>query len=348
MTSIKDVARESGVSTATVSRIINNQPKAATDKTRQNVLDTMRRLNYRPSAVARGLSCRRMNTLGVVFVSTLRSVLAADSYYARILDGVLVASKQAHQKTLLYFEDTWAEAHRNLSSYSDRQCDGLILLGPVVSPAFFETLQNHRVPFVVTGGSPVAPDVSMVAMDDPNAGYQSTAYLLEQGHRRIAYLPGDDAMLSSSRRLQGYRQALEAWHVPFDDQLTPAGTYGPESGFTRAQALWRRPPASRPTALFCGDDWIALGALNGLRELGVRVPEDVSLVGVNDSFEAERVHPLLTSVRQPSQQIGQRLVELLLAQMADRTQPALHQLYPGELIVRDSVAPPPIVSESTV
>lgn len=343
MSSIKDVARVCGVSTATVSRIINNHPGAATAETRERVLQAIRRMNYRPSAVARGLTRQRMNTLGIVLVGGNDFILAGESYYSRILDGVLATNRRRNQKTLLFFEKGWREAYENLPSYYDGHCDGLILMTPVVKEDFFETLHNHSVPFVVTGGMVVDEDVSSAAMDDADAGLKCTQYLLEQGHRRIAHFCGESGWASSELRLQGYRMALEEAGIPLDESLILAGEYSDGSGYQRTKTLLSRPVNLRPTAVFCADDAIAFGALRALRESEVKVPTEISVIGINDALGDIWTQPALTSFRQPYHEIGQRLVEILLTQIEKRMPAGLHETIQGQLVVRASVTKPPAI-----
>lgn len=340
MSSIRDVAIACGVSTATVSRVMNNHPGGATAETRERILETMRRMNYRPSAVARGLTRRRMNTLGVIMAATGESILAGDTYHARILDGILTENKRRAQKTLLYFENDWSEVKRNLPSYYDGQCDGLILMTPVVEPDFFAALRQHRVPFVVTGGVAVGEDISSVSMDDEHAGRMCTRHLIEQGHRRIAHLCGESNRASAQGRLQGYRNALAEAGIEQDESLILPGAYSQASGRKNAQRVLSIAADQQPTALFCADDPIAFGALQTLRDSNVDVPGEMSVVGVNDALACAWTHPPLTSFCQPYNEMGHRLASIVLSEIDGEMPPGRKETIEGTLIVRQSVGRP--------
>ena len=337
MADIKQVAREAGVSIATVSRVVNGRSGAARPETAARVRAAIERLQYQPNAIARGLNRQRMNTLGVVFASADDFVLTAHDYYIRILEGILTVNKGGQQKTLLFLQESWQQASRDIASYTDGQCDGLILLSPAIDDSFYETLRRRKIPVVITGGVSPEPLVSAVTMDNEAVGYDCTRHLLGLGHRRISHLGGNPKFDSAAARARGYQRAL------LEQGLNPdilAGEYGSHSGYTQTRLLLQRPPQERPTALFCADDEVAYGALNALAEAGVQVPGEMSVVGVNNSPQSAGRTPPLTSVGQPYRQIGRRLAEILREEIEGHSSSGLQESYPGELIVRASTAPP--------
>ncbi len=337
MADIKQVAREAGVSIATVSRVVNGRTGAASPETTARVRQTIDRLQYQPNAIARGLNRQRMNTLGVVFASANDFVLTAHDYYIRILEGILTVNKAGQQKTLLFLQESWSQARAEVSSYTDGQCDGLILLSPAVDDGFYETLRRRKIPVVITGGVSPGLPVSVAAMNNEAAGHDCTRYLLGLGHRRISHLGGQAEFASAAARARGYGRALRELGLEPD---THAGEYGAHSGYAQTRLLLQRPPVERPTALFCADDEIAYGALDALAEAGVQVPGEMSVVGVNDSPKSVLRDPPLTSVRQPYRQIGTRLAEMLRGEIEGQSQPGQQESYPGEMVVRSSTAPP--------
>lgn len=335
MADIKQVAREAGVSIATVSRVVNGLPGAARPETAARVRAAIERLQYQPNAIARGLNRQRMNTLGVVFASADDFVLTAHNFYIRILEGILTVNKAGQQKTLLFLQESWEQASREIASYTDGQCDGLILLSPACNDSFYETLRRRKIPVVITGGVSPEPPVSAVAMDNDAVGYDCTRHLMELGHRRISHLGGAPKFDSAAGRARGYQRALREQGL---DVLM--GEYGAHSGYAQTRLLLQRPAPERPTALFCADDEIAYGALDALAEAGVRVPGEMSVVGVNDGPRSALWEPPLTSVRQPYRQIGTRLAEILREEIEGKSVPGQQESYPGELVVRLSTAPP--------
>jgi DNA-binding LacI/PurR family transcriptional regulator len=333
MPTIKDVAKACGVSATTVSGILNNTPNAAGPKTRARVLDTIRRMNYSPSAVARGLSHRRMDMIGVVLDPGGWASLMADQHLGPIVDGVVSQSSHMRQRTVLYTE-RWSDWQNCLSVLSDGLCDGLLLIVPLVPDEFFEQLSRRKVPFVIIGDHRPEPDLSICDVDNVDAGRQITRHLIDLGHARIAMLRGEQSHQSSGLRATGYREALNERGVEYLPGLDMSGGYTRESGYEQTLALLDLPRDSRPTAIFGGDDRIAVGALEALKERGVRVPEDISVAGVNDSIEGATGHPPLTSLRQPSSEIGQEAVNLLLAHVRGVKDPGRKAVFPGTLIVR--------------
>ncbi|MCW3058709.1 MAG: transcriptional regulator, LacI family [Capsulimonas sp.] len=340
MTTMRDVAKACGVSVATVSGVLNNTPDAAGPETRERVLEMIQQMNYSPNAVARGLSHRRMNTIGVVMDYSGWGSLIADQHLGPIVDGIVGQSSRRRQKTLLYTE-AWEDAIKNIPAFCDGFCDGLLLIVPMVSEEFFVKLFRRGTPFVIIGDHRTETNISIVDLDNIDAGRRITEYLIGLGHKRIAMLRGEDDHHSSSLRAQGYREALGARGLEYDAALDLGGGYNLESGYDRAITLLSRPPAARPTALFCGDDRIALGALKALNERGVRVPEDISVVGINNSVEGVGAEPPLTSLRQPGQGIGEKSVDLLLSHIKEEEEPGRKIILPGSLIVRGTSGPPP-------
>ncbi len=335
---IKDLAKACGVAPSTVSYVLNNGPRAVHPQTRERVLEAVRRLDYHPSAVARGLSRKRMDTIGVVM--GYWSSPDIDPYVGSILGGILTVAQRRRQSTTLFMERSWPDALENVRHYCDGRCDGLLLVAPTVENAVLPVLKLREIPFVVISDVPPDPDISCVDVDNRAAAREMTRYLIKQGHRRIALLRGHADLSSAIERLQGYREALAEADIPCDEGLMPAGQYNQPTGYERAQRLMRLPEARRPTALFCCNDYIALGALRGLKELGLRVPQDVSVVGFDDVPLAAATQPSLTTVRQPLRRIGTRAAEILLSQIQEGAANARREVLPTKLMLRDSVAPP--------
>nr|WP_301002543.1 LacI family DNA-binding transcriptional regulator [Capsulimonas corticalis] len=337
---MRDVAKACGVSVATVSGVLNNTPDAAGPETRERVLEMIQQMNYSPNAVARGLSHRRMNTIGVVMDYSGWGSLIADQHLGPIIDGVVAQNSRLRQKTLLYTE-RWSDAIANIPSFCDGFCDGLILIVPMAPENFFAQLFYRRTPFVIIGDHRTEPNMSIVDLDNIDAGRRITSYLIGLGHKRIAMLRGEDIHQSSLLRAQGYREELADNQLEYDPAIDLHGGYNVASGYKQAITLLDRPLESRPTALFCGDDRIALGALSALEERGVRVPEEISVVGINNSGEGASAKTPLTSMRQPGQEMGERAVDLLLSHIKGEEMPGRKMILPGSLIVRDTSGPAP-------
>jgi DNA-binding LacI/PurR family transcriptional regulator len=336
---IKDVGRKSGVSSATVSYVLNNGPRAVRPETRERVLRAIRDLGYRPSPIARGPKSRIMGTLGVVFPHNSYSLIT-NPYFISILDGIMSTAENRDQNTIILTRRVFANARQSIRVHCDGHCDGLLLIAPPVDCPIVAALQERAIPFVLISDVSDDPTVTCVDVDNVEAFEQVSTYVIRQGHRKMALLHGDSQLGSVAPRILGYRRALEAAAIAYEDTLILPGKYEEESGYERACIAMDLPSAQRPTALLCGNDLVALGALRALRERNIRVPEDVSLVGFDDIPDAATCVPPLTTVRQPLQRIGERAVERLFAQIHDGIPPGEKELLPTELVIRESVAPP--------
>ena len=349
---IKDVAQACGVSLMTVSHVINDKPGKASAETRDRILKAMRELDYQPSAIARGLTRRKMDTIGVVFYTHSTTPLVTAAYFGDILGGLLHTAMLARQSITLFTEVNCTDPTENLSTYCDGRCDGLIFAGPPSSDEMVAVLRRKHTPFVFLGDLPPASDVSCVDVDNVASAVRAVEFLMGQGHRRIAFLGGDPEVTSSRQREQGYRQALSSAALAADGGLILPGRYSSESGHQRTLRLMQNLASQdfeeAPTALFCANDEIAVGAMSALSDLGLRVPEDVSIIGFDDSSAASAVRPALTTIRQPFQELARHAVELLLAQIQNRDIVEERILLPTSLVVRDTVSAPNLHLSSTL
>lgn len=340
MPTIRDVAKACGLSAMTVSAVLNNKAGEASAETRARVLCAVRELGYRPNAVARGLSRRSMNTLGVIMAYRGQPSLTGDRYNGPVLDGILDENRRQHKRTLVITENSWDEAAEHMPGYFDGHCDGLIFLIPEMPDETLIPYLNSKVPMILIGETRQEPQLSCIDIDNVAAAQQITDYLLQRGHRRIALLRGAMTLIASRQREEGYRRALQRWGLPETSVDVLDGQNLHESGCERAKAILQRPRSEWPTALFCSDDWIALGALQALTEAGVRVPEQMSLVGINDDPEATSAQPALTTMSQPLKQMGERAVRFLLEQRQGAIPSGTKLFLEATLIERDSVAVP--------
>ena len=343
---IKDVAQACGVSLMTVSHVINEKPGKASPETRARVLKAARELDYQPSAIARGLARRKMDTVGVVFYTHSTTPLVRAAYFGDILGGILETAMQARQSTTLFTEINCIDPKANLNTYCDGRCDGLIFVGPPYSDDLAAALRRKHTPYVFLGDQPTDLGVSCVDVDNVGSAVCATEFLLNHGHRRIAFLGGDAQITSSRLREKGYRQAILSAALKPDEFLMPLGLYSSDSGRRRTLELMKH-TANAPTALFCASDEIAAGAMAALSEMSLRVPEDVSVIGFDDSSAASALRPALTTLRQPFQELASRAVDLLLAQTQDREAAVQQILMPTLLIVRDTVSAPQLPLLST-
>jgi LacI family transcriptional regulator len=337
--SIREVAAQAGVSLGTVSKAFDEKAKVA-PHTRERVRRIAQELGYHPSAVARALVHKRLDTIGVILPPTLVSPIHS-AFYSTIFDALLVAAAERGQDTTICTGRRWTDTTTSLPRFRDGRCDGFITFWQPDESDLVPALLDARVPLVLVNDRQDDPRLSFVDIDSVASARTMTEYLLSLGHRRIALLCGDRPRSSALPREEGYRLALEAAGIPFNPALALPGKYTPESVQERVDALMDLPANRRPTALFCAVDSIAQWTLMALRRRGIQVPEEVSVAGHDDIPTAALEHPPLTTMRQPFPAIASRALDLLLDQERDISARGRHILLPAELVVRASTAPPP-------
>ena len=328
-----DVAARAGVSRTTVSFVLNYRTDIQiSDETRQRVFRAASELGYHPHSSARQLAAGRTNVLGLVLRQSAEQV-AGDATLAETLRGLASAARAAGSRVMVEPLAPEGTYDRLLRSH---QADGLVVSGPRTDDASLGELAGDGFPVVLQGHLPGLA-VPSVDIDNVTAAADAVGHLLSLGHRRIACITNAPLTYTAAReRLQGYREALDAAGIDYDETLVEEGAFDAASGARAANALLGR---TTFTAMFVASDVLALGATNALREADRRVPDDVSVVGFDDIALAAYFDPPLTTVRLPAFELGQAAGRALLDRIADRAV-ALRTLLPAELIVRGSTAPP--------
>lgn len=332
MPTIRDVAREAGVSVTAASRALNGRGELSPEK-RARVLEAAARLNFVPSAVARALVSGKTKTLGMVITDN------ASPVYADIVKGVEAAAKRAGFGILLCNSaDSQDQALACLALFQAKQVDG-VLLTPVQSDRRdIEFLQQAGIPHILLLRHFGDPDTDAVITDNVAGGRLATNHLIELGHTRIAHIAGPAHTSSAQGRLAGYLAALGEHGLASDPALIRHAPYTIEGGYQAALPLLSEP--DRPTAIFAANDLIAIGVMKAARELGLRIPDDLALVGGDNIELAEYLAVPLTTFRQPAWEIGAHGAELLLARLRGEREHAEQVVLPTELIVRASSGGP--------
>ncbi len=329
----KDVAQLAGVSRTTVSLVLNNAPNVhISPETRRRVLEAARQLNYHPHAAARSLVSQRSMTLGLVLCQSPEQVFA-DPFLPQVLQGINYVAQAAGYRILLETM-TNPEDDGYAALALENRIDGFILSGPRSDDSALRALYEDRFPIVLLGR---LPDVSIpfVDVDNVHAAYGAVSHLIHLGHTRIGMITnGPLHYTASADRLEGYRRALADHGLEYDDALVVFGAFREESGQVAMDRLLALDDP--PTAVFAASDAIALGALVSLRRQGLRVPDDVALVGFDDIPLAAYVNPPLTTVRLPARQLGEEAARLLIALVEGRPVETTEILLETTLIVRES------------
>jgi LacI family transcriptional regulator len=328
-----DVAKESGVSRTTVSFVLNNVPGISiSDATRQRVLQVAKELNYHPDSTGRKLASGKSNTLGLVLRQSHEQVFA-DALLPQVLLGIeQAATAQGFQVLLKPLEPKDNDGYMHL--VQENHVDGIILSGPRLEEAEFIRLHRDGLPVMLMGQLPES-NLPFVDIDAVNGAALAVKHLIERGHRRIGMITNASLEYSSAQqRRMGYQNALKEAGIEPDESLVREGAYTPASGFKAMEKLLQVFP--RPTAVFIASDVVCLGAIRAIKRAGLRIPQDIAVVGFDDIPLADYYEPPLTTVHIPAYGLGwaagDRLVRLVQGETLDQEGTLLE----SELIIRNS------------
>jgi DNA-binding LacI/PurR family transcriptional regulator len=331
MTTISDVARRAGVTTATVSNVITRRVTVS-EKTRTRVLKAIEELGYRPNLVARGLAQGKTMTLALV-VPTI-----SNPFFAEVVEEAeRVADQHDYQLLLSMTHNSLEEGRRHLARMASRWVDGFIVMGMAADITDVLALQEHgkEVVLSVWNQDPRTQSLPTVDIDFRLAGELAARHLLECGHRRIAAILEEPVQYT---RRKGFQSTLAEAGVSLEPAYLRAGDSSFESGYLAASALLALP--SPPTAIFAGNDWMALGAIEAITSQGFSVPQDLAVVGVDDIIQAAHAHPALTTISIPKREMARAATELLLRHIhgTDLPEEPLKILVSPHLVIRQSTS----------
>lgn len=336
MSSIQEVATAAGVSRTTVSRYLNRKIKLP-NETMQRIEQAIRDLDYRPNALARRLSLGRSETIGLVTPEI------ANPFFAEI--AARIEARAAARGLSLFVSSTAGVAARELDVFrrlEDRVVDGLIVMTNRVDDGRLAKAINRTGRVVLLDEDVPGADAPRIFAENRQGAAMATAYLIEEGHRRIAHVGGPEGLFSAVERAAGNRDALRAAGIEEDPGLCIFGPYTREQGRAAGRELLKLDPL--PTAVFCGSDILAIGLIETLRDAGRDVPGEISVVGFDDMPFTSLLHPSLTTVHQPVAELGDAAFDALLA-LIEADPAALDGIppprrLPVRLEIRASVAPP--------
>lgn len=328
---IYDVAREAGVSDATVSRVFNNK-KNVRATTRQKVLEAAEKLDYVANLQARILAGGKSNIIGLL-------VPGLDTaYMGEIVRGIDHELANAGYEMILY---TTRRRGANEASYlqyiANSISEGLLLVVPLLSPKYLEALTNLQYPYVLIDERDVTGNSFSIDTTNRQGAYEATEYLIQIGHRKIAFINGIAELHSSIARLGGYKTALTDYDILINPDYIADGNFIQHSGHALATGLLELPDP--PTAIFAANDIMALGVMDAVREKGLDIPGDISVIGFDDIPQASTTHPKLTTIQQPLEAMGRAGVQLLLEQIENPESPPESVTLPTKFIIRDSCRP---------
>jgi LacI family transcriptional regulator len=329
MSTIRDVARRAGVAPITVSRVINNSGYVS-EKTRQSVEEAIAELQYVPNALAQGLRFNKTNVIALVLSDV------TNPFWTTVARGTEdAASEENYSVVLCNTDEDVAKQDKYVQLLLQRQVDGFLLVPASDTIDIIEFIQRQKVSLVILDRQPPGVSADIVRGDSEGGAYELTRYLVELGHRRIAILSGPETTSTSTQRVAGYKRALEEAHLKVDSELISYGRFYQDSGYERTRQLLTC--SRRPTAIFAGNNFIAIGVMKALYESGLRIPEDMSVVGFDDLPPGLLVQPFLTVAGQPAYEMGYRATKLLLERIAKSGEPSYQEIVlPTQLVIRQS------------
>jgi len=324
---IRDIAQRANVSISTVSRVLNNGTPV-TEAKRKAVLQAIAELDYQPNVAAQALAGGQTRTVGVITQDI------SNPFYDAILRGVRQGFEGSGYSPI-FADGRWqaAKEQKAILMLLARRVDALIILGGCSSE---ESLQQfeHQIPLIIIGRNLPALGNKCLPLDDFEGAYKATQYLIELGHQRIAHITGILAHQDAVERRTGYEQALADAGLELDPELIIEGDFLEQSGVLAVEMLFTR---ARPfSAIFAANDQMAYGVLLGLYRRGIRVPDDVSIIGFDDQRTSAYTTPPLTTIRQPAVEIGETAAQTILHLLQDKTF-AIPE-FPAELIIRESAS----------
>jgi LacI family transcriptional regulator len=328
---LEEVAKLAGVSSATVSRVINNYPHVRTN-VRQRVLEVIEETGYQPNVAARSLASNRTNVIGLVIPNSVSNFFT-DPYFSRLTEGIShTCNENDYVLSLFIFNSK--EIERKLFPRVTRHglVDGIIIQSTGLNEETISYVSKGDIPFVAAGRPMNAPKASFVDVDNVSGAYKATTHLIQLGRKRIATITGALDTSVGVDRLQGYRQAINNHGFAIEEALIVEGNFTELGSYYAAKRLL----TLSPDAIFVASDTMAVGVMRALREENISVPKDVALVGFDDLPPARNSIPPLTTVRQPIQSFGNKLVETLLDILHNGREPPRRIIFDTELVIRES------------
>lgn len=329
---IIDVAAKAGVSFGTVSRVINNDIHVKPE-TRERVLQTMQKLGFVANRQARILAGGKSNVIGLMVPDL------GTGYIGELIRGIDAELSLTDLDLILYTTHRTASKEANyVASLAKGMVDGLLLVLPRSPSDYIGTLTRRNFPFVLIDHQGTGHDCTAVGATNWQGAYNATEYLIKLGHSRIGFITGSMDLGCAVDRLEGYRSALRTHHLPDSPELIYEGRFFQPDGFAGASSLLDLP--NPPTAIFASNDVMAMGVMDAVRDRGLRIPDDISIVGFDDIPQAALVRPALTTVSQPLEKMGRVATQMLLDLLQDPEKEAGRIELPTELVIRDSCRHP--------
>ncbi|GAA0178815.1 LacI family transcriptional regulator CcpA [Clostridium sediminicola] len=331
---INEVAIKAGVSTATVSRVLNGQI-GYSEKTKEKVLKAIKELNYSPNAMARSLASNTTSTIGVLVPYIPTSIAST------ILYGLeTVAGDKGYSVIISNTGQDGERTTKSLDLMSEKRVDGIIIISEPIKEEYYEILKNMKIPSVLVSTMSNEYLMPYVKVDDRAAAYSATQFLIEAGHNKIAMISGyKDDLIAGTPRIEGYINAHKDYGITIDDSLIKYGDFSYKSGVKCMEELISEGIAEEKnkfTAVFAASDYMAVGALKAAYINNIKVPEDISIIGYDNTEVSQMAIPSITVVAQPFEEMGRKASDNLIAMIEGKIK-AENSIMQHYLIERESV-----------
>lgn len=327
---LEKIGKQAGVSRSTVSRVLNNHPHVS-PRARARVLAVTEKHNFQPNLAARSLAAGRTGIIGLIIPQGV-TALFADPFFPLLIQGVTSACNAHNLSVMLWLAEPEYERRMISQVLHNGLIDGFVVASVLVDDPLLQSLTESKTPFVLVGRHPTQTGITYVDVDNVSSTRDLVAYLIGLGRRRVATITGPQNMIVGVDRLQGYLAALREHGICADPALIASGGFTEVGGYAAMQQIM----SSKPDAVFCASDAMAVGALRAIREADLRVPEDIALVGFDDMPFSPHTAPPLTTVRQPILRTAVVAAETLIDMLANPNSEPRRIILPTELVIRSS------------
>jgi len=326
---LEDIAEKTNVSKMTVSRVINETGNVA-EETRKKIEKAIEEMDYQPNQVARNLSVKKTYTIGVIIPKEEKIFL--DNYIAQVLSGVNEVGKKNGYKILLLPIE---EENFNYAKYiKNKTVDGLVLIKMEKGDKGLEKIANTPLPYVLVNFRDTNDRFNYVDTNNIEGAKKGVEYLYQKGHSKIGFIAGEMSETNSIDRLTGFKEAMQENDLELNDNWVLHGHFSQKSAYNAMGKILDG--EERPTAIFCSDDYMAIGAIERIKDEGYSVPEDFAVMGFDNIELAEYVTPSLTTIAQPMHELGKEATQLVFDIINDKKNIITNKILPVELIERES------------
>lgn len=336
MVTLEKIASLAKVSRSTVSRVINNDPNVS-EKTRKRVKQVIEEINYQPNMAARRLAGGRTGVIGLLAPMGV-SNLFTDPFFPLVVQGVSLACNTLDYSVILWLAEPEYDRRKVRQVINNHCIDGAVIASTLIDDPLLKLLIEDNLPFVLIGRYAGNENVSYVDVDNQTAALKAVEYLIKVGYRRIATITGPLNMIAGHDRLEGYLEALRRYDLMKDEKLVKESDFTEQGGYNAMSQLLDE----KPEAVFIASDMMAVGAMRAVTNAGLRIPEDIGILGFDDMPFAAKLEPPLSTVRQPVYQCGETAAKMLVERIEDPQTQHQQLILPTELVIRESTGSPGI------